>query len=390
MNSDKMKFSLVADTVRNGDIDELIGWLKTYPRLSKGPLTLEFESLWAQWLGTKHALFVNSGSSANLLALSSLLAANYIEQDCKIVVPALSWATDLAPVIQLGFTPILCDCNLKDLSIDLDEFERICIEENPQALMLVSVLGMVPDMDRLLSICEKYDIRLIEDTCESFGSEYKKQKLGTLGTVSTFSLYFGHHLSTIEGGIVATNDTRLHNVMASIRSHGWTRDCDASFSKALSDKWNVDEFNAQYAFYYPGYNLRSTDLQAFLGIRQLDYASEVIAIRNKNFARYAANLDGYTWTPAIRPTDFVSNFCYPLICENREKVCLALKSSGIETRPLIAGSMSRQPFYIEKYGDKKVQNSELIHESGLYLPNNHRISPADIDFITAVVKDNLK
>ena len=180
--------TLVKDTIDNKDIDRLVDWLKTYPRLSKGPVTLEFEEKYSNWLGTKYSVFVNSGSSANLLMLSTLKQGNYLKNN-KIVVPSTAWATDLAPVIQLGLEPILCDSNMEDLSADLEHLEKIFQEESPSALMFVSVLGLVPDMNKIVELCFEYDVILLEDACEAMGCEYKGQKLGTFGKISSFSTF---------------------------------------------------------------------------------------------------------------------------------------------------------------------------------------------------------
>ena len=380
-----MKCQLVRDTIDSKDIEALCDWLKTNPRLSKGPLTVEFEKKWAEWLGTEYAVYVNSGSSANLLAIYALIEEGTLSRGDKVVVPAVSWATDLSPVIQLGLEPVLCDCNFRDLSIDLDQFEYICKTERPKAVMLVSVLGLVPDMQRVIDICEKHDVCLIEDTCESFGSRYSGKKLGTFGKVSTFSLYFGHHLSTIEGGIIATNDRNLYNILLSTRSHGWSRDLEPEYQEKLRNEWNVDSFNQLYTFYYPGFNLRSTDLQAFLGIRQLERADTVVDAREVNFKRYVEGLSGSIWRPSVSSDDFISNFCYPIICENKAEMKQELTNNGIETRPLIAGSMAKQPFYIKRYGEATLPNSEIVHNGGLYLPNNPSLKGEEIDFIISVV-----
>ena len=163
--------TLVKDTIDNKDIDRLVEWLKTYPRLTKGPVTLELEEKYSKWLGRKYSVFVNSGSSANLLMLSALQQGGYLTNN-KVVVPSVAWATDLAPVMQLGLEPILCDSNKRDLSADLNHLEKIFKEEMPSALMFVSVLGLVPEMDRVVKLCEDYDVILLEDTCESMGSKY--------------------------------------------------------------------------------------------------------------------------------------------------------------------------------------------------------------------------
>ena len=166
--------TLVKDTIDNDDIDRLIDWLKTYPRLTKGSVTLELERKYADWLGTEYSVFCNSGSSANLLMLSAIIEKY---KSKKVVVPSVAWATDLAPVMQLGLKPLLCDCNMGDLSVDLKHLEEIFKTESPDALLLVSVLGLVPEMGEITRLCEEYNVILLEDTCESMGCEYKGKKL---------------------------------------------------------------------------------------------------------------------------------------------------------------------------------------------------------------------
>ena len=164
--------NLVVDTIDSKDIDCLVEWLKTYPRLTKGPLTVELEEKWSKWIGREYSVFCNSGSSANLLMLYSLMEMGYMKRNKKVVVPSASWATDLSPVLQLGLEPVLCDANLENLSVDLDHLEKIFIEESPQVLLLVSVLGLVPDMKSIEKLCLEHDVILLEDTCESMGSKY--------------------------------------------------------------------------------------------------------------------------------------------------------------------------------------------------------------------------
>ena len=203
---------LVKDTISKSEIDQLIDWLKTYPHLTKGEVTLRYEQAWSEFLGCKQSVFVNSGSSANLLMLYALIEQGKLKAGDRVIVPALSWATDLSPVVQLGLEPVLCDCNLNDLSVNLEELEVLAKTYKPKVLLLVSVLGIVPDMDGIIKVCEDNEIILLEDSCESLGSRYKGNKLGTFGLCSSFSTYFGHHLSTIEGGMVCTNDDELSNV----------------------------------------------------------------------------------------------------------------------------------------------------------------------------------
>lgn len=386
-----MKYPLVKDTIDNGDIDELVEWLQTYPRLTKGPLTREFEEKWASWLGTKRAIYVNSGSSANLLMLYSLILRGDIKQGDAVIVPAISWATDLSPVIQFGLKPVLCDCNMDDLSIDIDHFEALVKQHNAKALMLVSVLGLVPQMDRIVEICNENKVALIEDTCESLGSKFQGQKLGTFGLMSSFSLYFGHHISTVEGGMICTDDDDLADVMLSIRNHGWDRDWSEERKKRYRLKYNVKEFDALYKFYYPGFNVRSTDLQAKIGLRQLDKLDEVCRVREKNFQIYLNNLkDTGIWLPKNSSQNFTSNFCFPIVHDDRDEIARSLIESGVECRPLIAGSMGTQPMYTKRYGTLELKNASRVDSNGMYVPNNQSFSESDINEICQIISKSLK
>tara|TARA_R110002124_G_scaffold181060_1_gene348508 strand:- start:189 stop:1343 length:1155 start_codon:yes stop_codon:yes gene_type:complete len=378
---------LVRDTIDKNDIDKLIEWLKTYPHLTKGKLTVEYEKRWAEWLGTKYAVFVNSGSSANLLMLYSLIAAGKIKLGDKVVVPTVSWSTDLAPVVQLGLEPILCDCNMEDLSIDINHFKNIIKEHNPKALMLVSVLGLVPQMDEILSVCSSNNVILLEDACESLGSKFKDQKIGTFGLMSSFSTYFGHHVSTIEGGMVCTDDPNIYNVLKSIRSHGWDRDLDQTCVDSLRNQYEVTDFEALYKFYYFGFNVRATDLQAFLGIGQLEKLDSIISVRQQNYLRYTENIKGSYWKAPENTSDkYISNFAYPIIHPHRKEIVKRLTEENIAVRPLICGSIEKQPFW-NNGGQVNLLNGDIVDKYGMYLPNNHQLRSDEIQKICDIINE---
>ena len=282
---------LVSDTVDRNDINSLIEWLSQdeIPRLTKGELTVELEHKWASKIGTKYSVFVNSGSSSILLTLAALKHSCRLKNN-KVVVPSLSWATDLSSPILLGLESLLCDCNLTDLSCDLDHLEEIFKTESPSALILVSVLGLVPDMGRVIELCEKYDVLLLEDVCESMGSKYNGKYLGSFGLASFFSMYFGHHLSTIEGGFINTDDEEFYYTLLMMRSHGWARDLPTHKQTEYKEKYNLTDFENLYNFYLPGMNLRSTDLQAYIGLRAIDKLDKFSSIRNSNFDYYVDNI----------------------------------------------------------------------------------------------------
>jgi CDP-6-deoxy-D-xylo-4-hexulose-3-dehydrase len=378
--------TLVKDTIDNNDIDRLIDWLKTYPRLTKGSVTLELERKYADWLGTEYAVFCNSGSSANLLMLSAIIERY---KSKKVVVPSVAWATDLAPVMQLGLRPILCDCNMDDLSVDLNHLEEIFKTESPDALLLVSVLGLVPDMEEIIKLCEEYNVILLEDACESMGSEYETCKLGTFGLMSSFSTFFGHHISTIEGGFICTDDKELYELLVSMRSHGWSRELSVETQLNLLGEWGVSEFDSLYTFYYKGYNLRSTDLQAYIGLTQIDKLEDWGKKREKNFELYQDWLENDYWKPKYDLNNFTSNFAYPIIHPNRNDIVKSLQENDIETRPMICGSMGTQPFYVKKYGELKLPNVSMVDKYGFYVPNHPKLIEGEIEFICHTINEEI-
>jgi CDP-6-deoxy-D-xylo-4-hexulose-3-dehydrase len=381
------KIDLIQDTIDNQDIDNLIQWLKEYPRLTKGPKTIEFESKWSKWIGSKYSVFVNSGSSANLLMLYALKVLNKMKNN-KVCVPALCWATDLSPVLQFDMKPLLIDCNLDNLSVDLNHLEEVFKTEQPSVLLLVSVLGLSPDMNSIVELCKKHDVILLEDNCESQGTKFKGTKLGNFGLMSSFSTYFGHTMSTIEGGVITTNDEEIYNMLLQLRSHGWDRDLSESKQQELRKEWEVSDFSALYTFYVPGFNLRSTDLQAQLGIQQLLKVDGMINNRFQNFLYYKSKLEGKTWFPKTFSDEFTSNFAIPVITkssEDKENLIKELEENNIACRPLISGSMGTQPFYKKLYGENKLPNCSIIDERGVYVPNHDKMTKEDIDRVCNIL-----
>lgn len=379
---------LVKDTISENDISKLIEWLKGNPKLTKGDLTVEFEKKWSEYLGVKHSVFLNSGSSANLAMVYSLILSNKLKNK-KVIVPAVSWVTTVTPIIQFELEPIMCDCDENNLGLDLNHFKKLVDEHNPSAVILVHVLGIPNEMDEIVKICREKNIFIMEDTCESVGSMLNDKKLGTFGDMSSFSFYYGHHLSTIEGGMVSTNDDELYYILLSIRSHGWDRDLPENVRESMREKHNVNKFRALYTFYYPGFNLRSTDLQAFLGIQQLLKVDDIVEKRKNNFELYNKHISNKIWKILPPEGSYVSNFAYPIITENLQLLVDNLVNNGVECRPLICGSMNEQPFWVNRFGKSELPNAKKVHEFGLYLPNNPDMTEDEIILISNIVNNTL-
>ena len=375
---------LADNTISAEEMSSLADWLKEGHQVTKGPLTRQFEAEFAAYSGTKYSIMVNSGSSANLLMAYSLLEAGYLKNK-KVIVPSVSWITTLSPFIQLGFDCFLCDSDADDLGVDLNHLEALLKKEQPALLILVHILGHPNKMEAIHRLCEQHGCRVIEDACEALGSEYGGQKTGALSLAGSFSFYYGHHISTIEGGAITTSDDKLYSVMLSIRSHGWSRDVPEADRIAWRKEHDIDEFREFYSFYYPGYNLRSSDLNAFLGRGQLQRLPDIAKAREHNFALYRKALPEF-WSQRSERS-FVSSFAYGTFVKNRLAVFHHLKSNGIECRPLVCGSMGRQPFWIKRYGVTHLTVADRVHDFGLYLPNHANITPDDISYVARCFKE---
>jgi len=384
------KINLVNNTISKDNIQNLIEWLNTDPRLTKGEQTVKFENAWSNWQGRKYSVFVNSGSSANLAMIYALMMSGRLRNK-KIIVPAVSWVTTVAPIIQLGLEPIMCDADEETLGVDINALRYLITIHKPSVLFIVHVLGFPNKMKEIMELCQENDIILLEDSCESVGSTYDGVKTGNFGLMASFSTYYGHHFSTIEGGLINTDDEEIYNIILSIRSHGWDRDLPENKQKELRIKEQVSDFRSLYTFYYPGFNLRSTDLQAFLGLEQLKKLDESIEKRNKNYLLYQSLIENYYWKIKDFSNTFISNFAYPYITSNKyfNIIIKKLIENNIEIRPLVCGSIAEQPFWKKLNYTKTITPwASIIHNQGLYLPNNPDIEKNEIEFICNIINNS--
>ena len=378
------QYKLAEGTIDSNDYQVMIDFLKKRRTLTQSSNTKKFELKFSKYLGRKNSVFVNSGSSANLLIAQTLLEGNFLKNKI-VVLPAISWSTTVSPFLQLGYKIILCDCDPLNLGLDVEQLEKICKKFNPGLVVVVNVLGHSNNFKKINKIQKEYNFKLIEDNCESLGSKKNNRKLGCNGIASSHSFYIGHHISTIEGGIVSTNDKIFYNIALAIRSHGWARDVDKKFKKSLEKKFKIDEFKSLYTFYYSGFNIRSTDFNAELGLNQLKRINQISIKRHKNFNFYKSLLNNF-WSQKSDLT-LTSSFGYATFVKNRLEVFRYLKSKNIQSRPLICGSMSRQPFVEKKSLNRiNLKNSEFADKYGLYLPNHANLNFQDINFICKIFK----
>jgi CDP-6-deoxy-D-xylo-4-hexulose-3-dehydrase len=372
---------------------ELCDFLMKSSILSMSTECAKFERNFAQWHKRSFANMVNSGSSANLVLIQALLNLGRIKRGDKIAVSALTWATNIMPLIQLGLSPRLVDCELKTLNVSRQKLEH-ALKQDPEikAFFITNTLGFCDDLDEIASLCNDKNILLLEDNCESLGSIYKDRLLGNYGVASTFSFFVGHHLSAIEGGMVLTDDEELSCQITMCRAHGWDRNLTTENQAKLRETYSVDDFYAKYTFYDLGYNLRPTEINGFLGNCQLKYLDFIVEKREHNFSvvNNAIAQDKRLICIDTNHMDTVSNFAIPII-GNDGNVAKIFKNkfenSGIEIRPMIAGNMSRQPFF-KKYchGSLFPKNSEFIHLNGMYFGNHPELNNDDLDFIIEALR----
>ena len=374
--------SLVDDTISNAELDDLADWIKTYPRLTKGELTKQFERKWSLWQNATKSIFVNSGSSANLLMAAALKYSGNIKNNV-VIAPTVSWGTTVAPFMQLGFDVHLCDCENDSFGVDVSELEKLFVQKNPAILIIVHVLGVPNKMNEIVSLCKKYDVVLVEDCCEAHGAQYENKKVGTFGEMSSFSYYYGHHMSTIEGGMVSFNSEKFYEISLMLRSHGWVRDLPDDRQRELINENKIDEFNSLYFFVHPGFNIRSTEINAFLGLRQLEKLDEIVKIRNGIWHSYHNQLSKIVRTQTPSESIFISPLAFGLISEKRSEIVKVLKDNLIECRPLICGSIHKHPFW-SKPGDYK--NANVLHEFGMYIPVHQNMKIADTEKISCLIK----
>lgn len=352
---------------------------------------LLFEKKFAKKQKRKYAVFVSSGSMANLVLIQSLLNLGKLQKGDKVAVSSLTWATNIMPLIQLGLIPVIVDCELSTLNVsskNLANFEK----ENIKAFFLTNVLGFCDDIDEIKKWCDKKNILLLEDNCESLGSKYKNTLLGNFGLASTFSSFVGHHFSTIEGGMICTDDNNLHNMMLMVRAHGWDRNLDTEKQKEIRKENKIDDFFAKYTFYDLAFNARPTEINGFLGNTQINYWDEIVGKRENNFSDFFKKIkENNDFLPLnLNNMDLISNFAMPVVCKNHDlflKYKNKFEEAEVEIRPIIAGDMTKQVFY-KKYIKKNENcpNADFIHKNGFYFPNNPELTKSEVKLLCKLLE----
>ncbi len=391
---------LIKNTFLNEQVtkEALASFILNTSKLSMGSKCLKFEEAFSAYQGSKHAILFNSGGSANLAMLQALLNLGKLKPGCKVGFSALTWSTNVMPILQLGMIPVAIDCSMETINVMSKNIVETLKNQRIDAFFSTNVLGLAGDLQNIKAICGKEGIIYLEDNCESLGTEIVGGKTGSFGMGSSFSFFVAHQMSTIEGGMVCTNDEEFSEMLRIVRANGWDRNLKLDQQIKLRKKYRIEnEFEAKYSFYDLGYNLRPTEITGFLGLEQLKYLEENLSQREKNFDKINAIASKNDDLIHIN-TDHIhkkSCFCMPFIFKSRElrdRYVYQFSGAGIEIRPIISGNIQNQPFY-KKYvkNFQNVDNAEMIFQNGFYCGNYPELSKNDLATIAVCIspKDQL-
>lgn len=385
--------ALTAQPFVNPDLvrERLGAFVRDANRWSCGTWVAEFETRFAAWQGRSHAVCFNSGSSANLALIQSLLNLERLDRGDVVGYSALTWATNVMPLVQLGLIPEAIDIEPHTLNVCRDVIaEAYDSDRAPmRALFLTHALGFCSDVTQIERWCLENRVLLLEDACEALGSEQAGRKLGNFGLASTFSFFVGHHLSTVEGGMVATDDDGLAEMLRMVRAHGWAREVSRPLQDKLEAQHGVDPFRAPYTFYVPGYNLRPTEMTGVIGCAQMGEADGVVSARERNFQALAeAARKREDITRLSLRMDRVSAFAFPIVCANHEAFerLSARFAEHAEIRPVIGGCMMAQPF-LGGESNRACPNARQVHHLGFYFACRHDLTPGEVALLCALLEE---
>ena len=368
---------------------ELANFVLNCDRFSMGNEVRKFEENFASFTNSKYAVMVNSGGSANLLMLQVLKNQGKINTGDNIAYTSLTWSTNIFPIIQLGFNPIPIDVDVNTLNCSLKSIENTIKNHDIKCLFLTNVLGFASDLIKVKKLCYDNNVTLIEDNCESLGSRFKDNSLtGRHGVMSSHSFFIAHHMSTIEGGMIITDDFDIYESLKMSRANGWDRDLSKKTQDVLRKKHEINsDFYAKYTFYDLGYNVRPTEISGFLGNQQIQYLNKTIELRSSNSIILNKKIETLDYILPLKADymSLISNFAHVFIFNDKDamkKVYQNFVKNRIEIRPIIAGNMVNQPFY-SKYNLEKIDlpGAQFIHKNGFYCGNYPEMNEDDLKLI---------
>jgi CDP-6-deoxy-D-xylo-4-hexulose-3-dehydrase len=380
---------LMQDTISKKDKLRMIKFILTAKKFTSDSMVKKFEYDWSNWLGAKHSLFVSSGSTANFLLVAAIKDKYKLSAGDKVLLPSCTWMTNVAPIIQLGLKPVFADINLRNYSFDLSDIKRIKeLHPDIKVIFVTHLLGFAADNQAYKEIFPNAII--IDDVCESHGCRFEDRTLvGSDSLGSTFSFYFGHHMTTIEGGMVSTNDDELYDIMKMKRSHGLARE-SVNFD-FWSQKYN--DIEKSFLFVTDGYNFRNHEIPAVLGISQLPRLNSMIKKRRENYTKYFEIMMNHSdrfYIPSYQ--DGNSSFAFPFIAKDKEtfqKIKYLFDINKIEHRPIVSGNLMRQPF-LSSYSMASGRDDYNVHklDNGLYIGNNHFLTNENFKVLRSVLRES--
>lgn len=385
-----MRYSLASSTWDEKERDAIQSVVDS-DMFTMGNLVKTFESKFAKFFGSKYAVMVNSGSSANLLAVAALCYRknNALKAGDEVIVPAVSWGTTFHPLQQYGLHCRFVDVDAGTLNYDLEKLSQ-AITDRTRMIVAVNLLGNPNDFNQIKGIIDDRDIVLFEDNCESMGAEFQGKQAGSFGLLGTFSSFFSHHISTMEGGMVITDDEELYHIMLSLRSHGWTRHLPEE--NHVTGQKSKDPFEESFKFVLPGYNLRPGEIHAAIGIEQLKKLPEFIRVRRRNAEYFQREFNEHPWISIQQECGSSSWFGFALILKKnapigRNELALKLQQNEIECRPIVSGNFLKSP--VLKYFDfslaGEIVNADTIDKNGLFVGNHHYPLNEQIQFLKDIL-----
>lgn len=357
-----------------------------------GEKVRQYEEAFAQKFGVSHAVMVSSGSTANLLAIAALVYSGRLARGSEVIVPAVSWSTTYAPLEQYGMHLVFVDIDKDTLNISVEALKD-AITDKTRMIFLVNLLGNANQFAEIFALCKDRDILIIEDNCESLGARYNGRQLGTLGLLGTYSTFYSHHMCTMEGGMVVTDDSELYEYMLSIRAHGWTRNLPQN--STIYQKKD-DPFYESFHFIVPGYNLRPLEMEGAIGLKQLKKIDGMIAQRRKNAAHFQEVMREFSDIRLQREVGESSWFGFSLVLEGtlrgkRDMLVKALRAAEIEVRPIVAGNFTRNEAitFMDYSIPAPLVNADDIHDHGFFVGNHSKNNFAEVDYFVHVLKKAL-
>ena len=382
-----MFWKLQENVISDSDLDMLVSFIRETKRFTQFTEVRDFEEAFVTWQGCKYCIFVNSGSSANLLLISTIMELLGWKAGDEIIVPTVTWPTTITPIMQLGFEPVFVDVNLTDLSFDYDQLEQK-ITSRTRGIFVAHLLGFPADVQRLKTIIGEREIAILEDCCESQGAQQNGGNVGNLGLGGTFSFYWGHHMTTVEGGMLCTNNEDIYKVSLLKRSHGMARELPPEYQPDIKAQYPDIDFH--FLFLTDGFNFRNTEFSAVLGLAQLKNIDEFIRIRNRNYMRFVTICKRYSSELITLEVEGLSSFVLPFIFRNREQkqtFQALLLTAGIESRPLIGGNLLRQPFLAHNYDPTEFPNADLLHTNAFYIGNNQFVNDHRLNVLQDLMEE---